>query len=103
MPESAEDEDAGWRNDFDETPGWYDPALLRVSEDEEGDEWRKVRPADKELRRYLVRFTLFYTCENVRLKWEKVWRWAIEGIAYEPEAQTFKPASWIYLINLVRQ
>ncbi|KAG9118988.1 hypothetical protein FRC07_006214 [Ceratobasidium sp. 392] len=43
------------RDDFDETPTWYEPELLRVNGDEDA-EWRQVRPDDKELRRYLVRF-----------------------------------------------
>ncbi|KAG8778392.1 hypothetical protein FRC12_025004 [Ceratobasidium sp. 428] len=73
------------RDDFDETPSWYDPELLRVNGDEDA-EWRQVRPDDKELRRYLV------------------WRWAIEGIAYNPEdGHTFEPASWLYLNYLIRK
>ncbi|KAF8597561.1 hypothetical protein BDV93DRAFT_562168 [Ceratobasidium sp. AG-I] len=73
------------QDDFDETPAWYDPALLHVHRSEEDDEWRKVRPNDKELKRYLV------------------WRWAIEGLAYDPETQTFELASWNYLVNLIRK
>ncbi|KAG9102307.1 hypothetical protein FS749_007190 [Ceratobasidium sp. UAMH 11750] len=73
------------RDDFDETPLWYDPGLLRVNGDDDA-EWRQVRPDDKELRRYLV------------------WRWAIEGVAYNPEAgHTFGPASWLYLNYLIRK
>lgn len=71
-------------DDFDETPEWYDPNALQVFGDE-GAEWRQVRPADKELRRYLV------------------WRWAIEGIAYDSEKQTFMPADWTYLNELIRR
>ncbi|KAG8745067.1 hypothetical protein FRC10_008919 [Ceratobasidium sp. 414] len=41
------------RDDFDETPLWYDPELLRVDGDDDA-EWRQVRPDDKELRRYLA-------------------------------------------------
>jgi hypothetical protein len=41
------------RDDFDETPRWYDPKLLHVVGDEDA-EWRQTRPDDKELRRYLV-------------------------------------------------
>ncbi|KAG9119220.1 hypothetical protein FRC07_005841 [Ceratobasidium sp. 392] len=73
------------RDDFDETPTWYEPELLRADGDEDA-EWRQVRPDDKELRRYLV------------------WRWAIEGVAYKPEeAHTFEPASWLYLNYLIRK
>ncbi|KAG8773980.1 hypothetical protein FRC12_002207 [Ceratobasidium sp. 428] len=73
------------RDDFDETPSWYDPELLRVDGDEDA-EWRQVRPDDKELRRYLV------------------WRWAIEGVAYDPEdGHKFEPASWLYLNYLIRK
>lgn len=71
-------------DDFDETPEWYDPSTLRVFGDE-GAEWRQVRPADKELRRYLV------------------WRWAIEGIAYDSEKQTFMPANWTFMNELIRR
>jgi hypothetical protein len=41
------------RDDFDETPRWYDPKLLSVDGDEDA-EWRQARPNDKQLRRYLV-------------------------------------------------
>ncbi|QRV99139.1 HhH-GPD domain-containing protein [Ceratobasidium sp. AG-Ba] len=72
------------RDDFDETPEWYEPELLSVQGDDDA-EWRQVRPDDKQLRRYLV------------------WRWAIEGVAYHPEnGHMFEPASWLYLNHLIR-
>ncbi|KAG8730869.1 hypothetical protein FRC11_005619, partial [Ceratobasidium sp. 423] len=40
------------QDDFDETPGWYNPIDFRVTDDEDA-EWRKVQPGDKQLRRYL--------------------------------------------------
>ncbi|CAE6458021.1 unnamed protein product [Rhizoctonia solani] len=74
---------SGVQDDFDETPEWYDPGVLRAIDDE-GAEWRNVWPEDKQLRRYLV------------------WRWAIEGVEYDPEAQTRCPADWSYLNRLIR-
>ncbi|CAE6442956.1 unnamed protein product [Rhizoctonia solani] len=72
------------QDDFDETPGWYNPRYLRVTDDDDA-EWRKVRPEDKQLRRYLV------------------WRWAIEGVEYDPETHTHRSADWSYLVRLIRQ
>ncbi|KDN41993.1 hypothetical protein RSAG8_07038, partial [Rhizoctonia solani AG-8 WAC10335] len=72
------------QDDFDETPGWYSPNYLHARDDD-GAEWRKVWPKDKQLRRYLV------------------WRWAIEGVKYEPECNTRRPADWSYLNGLIRR
>ncbi|KAF8669460.1 histidine acid phosphatase family [Rhizoctonia solani] len=70
-------------DDFDETPDWYNPSPL-CSPDDEGEEWRNVWPEDKQLRRYLV------------------WRWAIDGVEYNPEARIRRPADWSYLNRLIR-
>ncbi|KAF8684927.1 histidine acid phosphatase family [Rhizoctonia solani] len=70
-------------DDFDETPDWYNPSSL-CSPDDEGEEWRNVWPEDKQLRRYLV------------------WRWAIDGVEYNPEARIRHPADWSYLNRLIR-
>ncbi|RSH87403.1 hypothetical protein EHS25_003313 [Saitozyma podzolica] len=66
---SEDEEDVGSEQEVqgDVIPGVED--LAGWISDEEGDdsadEWRKVRPTDKELRRYLI------------------WRWGLEGIAYD--------------------
>ncbi|ELU41127.1 HhH-GPD domain-containing protein [Rhizoctonia solani AG-1 IA] len=70
-------------DDFDETPDWYNPSSL-CSPDDEGEEWRNVWPEDKQLRRYLV------------------WRWAIDGVEYNPEARIRRPADWSCLNKLIR-
>ncbi|CUA77342.1 hypothetical protein RSOLAG22IIIB_12690 [Rhizoctonia solani] len=72
------------QGDFDETPSWYNPIDLYVTGDDDA-EWRKVWPEDKQLRRYLV------------------WRWAIEGVEYDPEAKTRCPADWTYLNGLIQR
>lgn len=105
LPIADEGDDIGiGEDDFDETPSWYDPALLRVGGDEGGDEWRMVRPNDKELKRYLVSSHFSLCISRLLMRTViKVWRWAIEGLAYNPETQFFEPASWTYLVNLIRQ
>ncbi|KAH7316394.1 hypothetical protein B0J17DRAFT_686935 [Rhizoctonia solani] len=72
------------QDDFDEAPSWYNSRALRVVGDDDA-EWRKAWPDDKQLRRYLV------------------WRWAIEGIEYDPETQTRRPACWAYLNKLLQR
>ncbi|KAH7309401.1 hypothetical protein B0J17DRAFT_606296 [Rhizoctonia solani] len=73
------------QDDFDEAPSWYNSGALRVVDDGDA-EWRKAwGPDDKQLRRYLV------------------WRWAIEGIEYDPETHTRRPACWAYLNKLLRR
>ncbi|CAE6524377.1 unnamed protein product [Rhizoctonia solani] len=78
------DQHSSGQDDFDETPSWYNPIDLYVTGDDDA-EWRKVWPEDKQLRRYLV------------------WRWAIEGVEYDPEAKTRCPADWTYLNGLIRR
>ena len=60
-----------------------------------GDEWKNVRPSDKELVKYLVSACLYLLTIHVPHTTGQQWRWAVE--AYRKWDQTFGPGESIDL------